>query len=115
MGNFWIRQDFAPIPVGDVTEISMYSMQPEGIAFQAVDLFYGTSDFDEFLVAPGTTWTYINMTSQLRAAGNLEAIRIYGYISDGEGDMTRCDDVVVEADFVTPVDNAAWSVVKSMY
>ena len=114
-GNFSIQQDFAPVDVNDVLEVSMWSMQPEGIAFQAVVLYYGPADSDQFLVAPGADWTYIDMTSQLRGAGSLQGIQIYGYSSDGEGDLTRCDDVLVDTNLVTPTDNANWSVVKSLY
>src|SRR5262245_11943700 len=100
VGNFFLRQDFAPIPVGSINLISFWSRQPSGPAFQAVDFFYGPADFDEFLVAPGDGWTFIDATSQLRGVGSLIAIRIWGYSGIGP-ELTRVDDVVLDADVIT--------------
>jgi hypothetical protein len=115
-GNFFVQQDITPVDVNDVLSISMYSKQPEGIAFQAVDFLYGGSDYDEFLVAPGVDWTFINMTGQLRAAGTLTGIRIWGYSGGGsEPDLTRCDDVVIEVEGATPVLEATWGRIKQIH
>lgn len=113
IGNFFIHQDITPVPVGDVLSVTMYSKQPEGIMFQAVDFFYGGSDHDEFLVAPGVDWTFINMTGQLRAAGSLTGIRVWGYTGGGsDPDIIRIDDVVIEVDGITPTQEWSWGQVK---
>jgi hypothetical protein len=115
-GNFWIRQDFTPVDVADVQSISMYSKQPEGLAFQAVDFFYGVNDFDEFLVGPGVDWTFIDMTAQLRGGGQLEAIRIWGYSGGGgDPDLTRVDDVLIDVDLPTAADATTWGRIKTIY
>lgn len=115
VGNYWVRQDFVPIPVGDINSISMWSKQPVGIAFQAVDFFYSATDYDEFLVAPGVDWTFIDMTSELRGAGSLFGIRIWGYSSGTPDDLTRIDDVIVDAVGATAVEPATWGRVKDSF
>lgn len=111
--NHWIRQDFAPIPVSTILSVSMWSRQPSGPAFQAVDFFYGPVDFDEFLVAPGDGWTFINMTGHLRPSGNLQSIRIWGY-SGQAPELTRADDVTIEVGG-TPTQETTWGWVKFQY
>jgi hypothetical protein len=116
IGNFWVLQEFSPIPVADINLISMYSKQPEGIAFQAVDFYYSGTDFDEFLVAPGVDWTYLDMTAELRAAGSLQAIRIWGYSGGPPGDdLTRVDDVVIDANVATPIEASTWGSIKRSF
>lgn len=116
IGNFWIRQDFAPIPVGDINLIAFWCRQPDGPAFQAVDFFYSAVDFDEFLTAPGHDWTFIDVTSQLRAVGSLVAIRIWGYSGGPPSpDLTRADDVILDADIVTATETSSWGRVKGLY
>ena len=115
VGNFWIQQDITPTPVAQVISISMYSKQPAGIAFQAVDLLYSDTTYDEFLVAPGVNWTFIDMTSQLRNVGSLVAIRIWGYSAGSENDLTRVDDVIIDVEGTTPVETTSWGRVKGLY
>jgi hypothetical protein len=116
IGNFFVRQDFAPIAVGQINSISLWSKQPEGIAFQAIDFYYSAADFDEFLVAPGVDWTFLNITGQLRAAGSLQAIRIWGYSGGGPADdLTRVDDVVIDANVATPVEASTWGAIKRSF
>jgi hypothetical protein len=115
-GNFWLRQDFAPVDVSLVNAVTMYSKQPEGIAFQAVDFYYSATDYDEFLVAPGVDWTFINMTSELRAVGELQAIRIWGYTGGGgDPDITRVDDVVVDIEAPNATEESTWGRIKAIY
>jgi len=111
--NHWVRQDFSPIPVADITSVSMWARQPSGPAFQAVDFFYGVSDYDEFLVAPGDPWTFIDMTGFLRGSGSLQAIRIWGY-SGGAPELTRVDDVMIDV-VGTPAQETSWGWVKVQY
>jgi hypothetical protein len=115
VANTWLYQEFDPIAVGGVLSISMWSKQPAGAAFQAVDLFYGPSDFDEFLVGPGVDWTFIDMTSEMRPTGTLMAIRIWGYEDSAPGDdVTRVDDVFIDH-IASPVETATWGLIKAIY
>ena len=101
--------------VSDITSITMWSKQPEP-TIQAVDFFYGPLDFDEFLVFPGADWTFFDITSQLRVSGNLEAIRIWGYSGGGPNeDLTRVDDVVIEAEVANATEAGSWGKIKGLY
>ena len=112
--NHWIRQDFAPIPVGDINSVTMWERQPQGPAFGAVDFFYGATDYDEFLVAPGDPWTFIDMTSHLRGSGSLQSIRIWGY-SGQAPELTKIDDVNIDTSTPTPTDRGSWGRIKGLY
>lgn len=115
VGNYWIMQEFAPIDVNLVANISFYSRQPE-MAIQAVDLYYGPNDYDEFIVWPGASWTFHDVTSEMRPAGGLQAIRIWGYSGGGpDEDRTYVDDVMIEADLVTPIAEDSWSRIKQLF
>jgi len=115
IGSNWVRQDFDPIDVGDILAVSMYTKQPEE-AIQAVDFYYSASDFDEFVIFPGADWTFMDMTSELRAVGQLQAIRIWGYSGGGpDEDLTRVDDVVIDVGGATPPEQSTWGQVKTLY
>jgi hypothetical protein len=115
IGNYWVRQDFAPIPVGDINSISFWTKQPEE-AIQAVDFYYSVTDYDEFLVFPGADWTFFDITGELRGVGSLQAIRIWGYTGGGPGaDLTRIDDIVIDANVATPVEAGTWGLVKNSF
>jgi hypothetical protein len=113
--NRIVRQDLDPVNVGSVLSISMWSKQPLGVAFQAVRLYYGPDGSDEFLVAPGVDWTFIDMTAEKRATGMLTGIGIWGYEMPEPGFYpTLVDDVFI--DHVTsPVESATWGLIKAMY
>jgi hypothetical protein len=111
--NHWVRQDFTPVLVTDINSISMWERQPSGPAFAAVDFFYGPSDFDEFLVAPGDPWTFIDLTGFLRSTGSLQAIRLWGY-SGPQPELTRVDDVTIDV-VGTPAQQTTWGWVKIQY
>jgi hypothetical protein len=115
-GNEWIRQDFGPFDVNDVTLVAFWARQPDGPAFQAVDFYYGAADFDEFLVFPPHDWSYWDVTSFLRPVGTLIAIRIWGYSGGGSSpDITRIDDVVVDVNGATATEPSTWGAVKGLY
>ena len=114
-GNHWVRQDFDPMDVGGILSISMWSKQPESVAFQAVDFYYGPTDFDEFIVAPGADWTFIDMTAEKRPTGMMTGIRIWGYTGGGpDPDLTRDDDVFIDH-ISSPVESTTWSLIKALY
>jgi len=112
-GNYNVAQTFDPIDVGSINPVTMYSKQPSRTAFQAVDFLYADNSYDEFLVAPGARWTFINTTGNLRASGQLNAIGIWGYSSTGN-DITRIDDVVIDTN-VIPTELSSWGRVKALY
>jgi hypothetical protein len=115
IGNFWIRQDFTPIDVNSIVSVSFWTKQPEQ-AIQAVDFYYGPSDNDQFIVFPLADWTLMDVTSWLRPAGNLQAIRIWGYSGGGKADdLTRIDDVDIQADVPVSVQSTTWGGIKGAY
>lgn len=115
-GNVYVEQSFAPIAVGDVNSITLWCKQPEGIAFEAVDFLYDDNTLDEFLIAPGVDWTFHDVTSQLRAVGSLVGVRVWGYSGGGPAeDLTRVDDVTVDADVAVPTEESTWGRVKQLY
>ena len=114
IGNYWIRQDFDPIDVGDINSITLWSKQPEE-AISAVDFYYSEDDFDEFLIWPVADWSVFDITAELRAAGSLVAIRIWGYVGGGgDPDLTRIDDIAIDAQPVATYE-ATWGAVKNLY
>lgn len=115
IGNNYVEQYFAPVDVNSINAIGLWAKQPEQ-AIQAIDLFYGPGDLDEFLIFPLANWSFFDVTSQLRAVGNLEGIRIWGYSGGGpDVDLTRVDDVVIDADVATPIQDSTWGKVKQLY
>jgi hypothetical protein len=115
LGNFWVRQDFDPVDVTTINSVSLWTKQPEQ-ALQAIDFYYSDTDFDEFLIFPLADWSFFDVTSQLRAVGNLQAIRIWGYSGGGpDPDLTRIDDIEIDAEGVVPVLESTWGRVKQIY
>jgi hypothetical protein len=118
VGNFWIRQDFAPINTGQVLSFSFWAKQPEaGQQIQAYDFFYSDNSFDEFIWFPPDDYAQVDGTSNLRPPGNLlVAIRIWGYQGGGKGpDETWVDDVSLDTSGATPVAATSWGRIKSLY
>lgn len=115
IGNYWVRQDFDPVDVGDINSITFATKQPEA-AIQAVDFFYSETDYDEFVVFPFVEWTVFDITSELRAVGSLVAIRIWGYSGGGpDEDLTRIDDVSIDAQIPVTASQKTWGAVKQLY
>lgn len=115
-GNYWIRQDFDPVDVSEITSITVWYKQPE-VAISAIDYYYGPSDYDEFLVwMTGPDWTFFDVTSELRPVGMLQAIRIWGYSGGGpDPDLTRLDDVAIEIEGGTPAEGTTWGDIKAFF
>ena len=113
VGNNNIEQDFSPTDVTTITSVSAWEKQDSGAAFAAVDFIYSTAT-DEFLVAPGTGWTYIDMTSHLRSSGTLIGIRFWGY-SGGGDQLTQLDDVDIEGTVPNPVATTTWGAIKGTF
>lgn len=115
ISNIFIRQDFGGIDVTTINAITDYEKQPSGIAFAAVDFIYSSdADFDEFLVAPGTDWTFLNLTPNLRSSGFLTGVRFWSY--SGSGDQaTWLDDVTLDTEGTVPAQTTSWGAVKALY
>lgn len=114
VGNYWIRQDFAPIDVTQILSVSAWYKQPD-IAISAIDFFYSSTDYDEFLVFLTTAnWEFFDVTAQLRPAGMLQAIRIYGY-SGGGSQSTYLDDITIEVEGGTPTHEGTWGAIKTLF
>jgi len=115
IGNNWIEQQFPGVDVASINSVGLWSKQPEQ-ALQAIDFYYSDSDYDEFLIFPLANWSFFDLTSQLRPVGSLQGIRIWGYQGGGpDVDLTRVDDVVVDADVATPIQDSTWGKVKQLY
>lgn len=103
IGNKALRQDFAPIPTGEILEISYWLKQPE-IAVSAYEFFYndGSSTLDVIAVS-STDWEFHNVTGSLSDGKELIAIRIWGYTGGGPLiDRTFLDDVVLQTSTMVP-------------
>jgi len=94
-GNYWIRQDFAAIPVSSISSVTYWIRQPEA-QISAVDFFYSDSTWTEDIIdVVSTSWEQKNVTSYLTAGKSLTGIRIYGY-SSSPPDDTYLDDVSIQ-------------------
>lgn len=116
VGNNGLRQDFAPTPVGQILSVTLWERQPE-VAISAIDFFYSPSDYDEFLVfLSSANWQSFDLTSNLRAVGSLQGIRIWGYSGGGTlPDETFLDDVLIDVQGYTPAEGNTWGQVKSLF
>ena len=96
VGNNQIRQDFAPIPTAQITEVSFWLKQPEA-QISAIDFFYSNGSSEENLVfLSGTDWQLFNVTSWLDAGKQLAGLGIWGYSGGPPGeDRTYLDDVTI--------------------
>jgi hypothetical protein len=102
-GNFELRQNFAPIPVSQITELSYWLKQPTPL-ISAVDFFYSDSTDDEQIVSlSGPDWQYFNVTSMLIPGKQLTGFSVWGYRSTGTtADRTYVDDVTLRTTIPAP-------------
>jgi hypothetical protein len=116
VGNFWIRQDFAPINTADVLSVTFWMRQPEA-QISAYDFYYSDLTFDEDIVFVGANWGQFNITPALRPPGNmLVAIRLWGYSGGPPApDETYLDDVSIEVAGTTDLEPRTWGAIKSFF
>lgn len=114
-GNYWIKQEFNPTDVTTITSISFWYKQPE-MAIFAFDLFYGPSDHDEEIVfVSSADWVEYDMTYFLRPAGDLQAIRLYGYSGGGTlPDYCYLDDASVMWDEALALQQNTFGGIKAL-
>jgi hypothetical protein len=115
-GNYWIRQDFNPIDVSKVVSVTFWHRQPEVTIF-SVEFYYGPSDYDFNLIyTQGPDWIQYDVTYMLRPAGNLQAIRIWGYSGGGpDPDYNYLDDVSIMYDEDIALERTTFGAIKAMF
>ena len=114
-GNHWLKQEFTPTDVATITSITFWYKQPE-MAIFAFDLFYGQSDYDEEIVFVSSAgWVEYDMTYFLRPAGNLQAIRVFGYSGGGTlPDYSYFDDASVMWDEALSLQQSTFGGIKAL-
>lgn len=99
VGNKQIRQDFAPVFVGDILEASLWIKNPDdgGPRVNAIDFFYSDgSNTENVVFQPDNNWNFNNVTSLLVPGKFLTGFSLYGYVGGGGGeDRTYVDDWVL--------------------
>ena len=107
VGDGEIRQDFAPVPTDNVTELSFWLKQPDS-QISYVSAFYSDASESGDLVYLSTSdWEFFDITSWLVSGKQLTGFSIYGYSGGSPAeDRTYLDDVTLKATSV-PVPGAA--------
>jgi hypothetical protein len=97
--NLELRQNLAPIPVSQITEISFWLRNPALPVGAVLEFFYTDLTSSTFGVSPTTTaWEFYDVTGHLTPGRTLSAISIFGYTSgQGLNDRTLLDDFRVIA------------------
>jgi hypothetical protein len=108
VGNKQIRQDFAPVFVGDILEASVWIKNPDdgGPRINAFDFYYSDGSHHENVVfQPDNNWNFNDVTALLQPGKFLTGFSIYGYIGGGGNeDRTYVDDWTLN---VVPAPGAA--------
>lgn len=108
-----IRQMIAPVAVGDVLEVSLHCKSPD-LVNHVVRLLYSAdaSNWDEFPHEhAGSSWVRYDLTSHLRASGQLHGISISGHA----GHPYRVDDVAILIDGPLDIAPTTWGRVKEIF
>ena len=105
--NFELVQNFAPVSVANIQNISFAALIPTGA--MAFDLFYSGNVDEEYVVSGGSTWQTFDITSYLdHSQTALIGISFWGntgsYGNPGNG--TNLDDVSITAGVPEP---ATWA------
>jgi hypothetical protein len=97
-GNYFIRQEFPPIPVDMIKSITLWSRQPEE-AIQGVDMYYLDGTWDTNIIFPKKDWQNFDVTSFLPPGQVLVALVVWGYSGGGpDPDISYIDDVSIIID-----------------
>lgn len=100
--NFELVQDFAPVPVADITNISFAALLPITGPEMAVDLFYsGGADEETVVSDSGGSWQTFNITSFLDPSEtDLIGISFFGNTASesNPGNPSMLDDVSITAE-----------------
>jgi len=97
VGNKQIREDFAPVFIGDILQASLWIKNPDdgGPRVNAIDFLYSDgSNTENVVFQPDNNWNFNDVTSLLVPGKFLTGFSLYGYIGGGE-DRTFVDDWVL--------------------
>jgi hypothetical protein len=109
INNFEIRQDFAPIAVSDIGELSFWVRHPldQTGALALITLFY-SNGFEDFFpaITDSPAWTFFDITSFLTPGLQLSGISVFGFTAGNTAvARTDLDDVTLALAVPEP---AAW-------
>jgi hypothetical protein len=77
-GSDSIRQNFAPVATGDVTEVSFWAKRPP-FPFDQYSLYYSDAPTTTNIVlGNGGDWEFFNITAQLTPGAHLTGFSIFG-------------------------------------
>lgn len=113
--DYYIEQAFDPIDVVDITSITYWVKQPQGM-YTRTDVYYGASDYDNiFRDVYTNNWVEVDITQFLRVYGNVEKICIWGF-NDYPPDDYYLDDVsVIYEDGTAAVESASLGNIKATF
>jgi PEP-CTERM motif len=105
IGNIEIRQNFTPVPVSSITDVSFWAEHPDGgVLPMAIDLFY-TNGLDNEIAVSTTdaNYEFFDITSSLTPGLTLDGISFFGFSGGPQGskDITWLDDVSIIANVGT--------------
>lgn len=103
LNNLEIRQNFAPVAVSAIRELSFWLRHPnEAEAPAAVGLFYDDgSEGIAVAITDTTDWQFFDITGDLETGKQLIGFSLFGY-DPGEVPRTLLDDVTLLASVATP-------------
>ena len=103
--DYEIRQNFDPVPVADVKQLSFWLRHPNEQfgSVAAVYFYYAGAAFGDVAVAltSSDAWEFFDLTSELDAGQILTGFGVYGYTSGTDAvERVRLDDVSILVDRV---------------
>ncbi len=95
VGNQWIRQNFNAVPGNTIVEVSFYTKKGAASMPMAYTFYYsdGTSK-EHCCVYAGTSWQFVDVTSNLDKSRQLTGFQMWGY-GGGGGSQSWIDSVRV--------------------
>ena len=93
-GNRLLVETVAPIATSSITQASLWLRMPGGGGIAAVRFEYSDTTSAEFIVNPGTTWTFFNMLGNLAGGKLLTGFGVFG--CNGCAGATFADDFVID-------------------
>ena len=112
VGNYSINQTFGAVAGTDINEISFWMRHPfHANAPTAYTFSYSDSTSAQFLVfSTSSDWQFFDVTAQLDTAKSLVGFNIFGFSgTTGPIELTRVDDVVIDADVGGVPEPATWA------
>lgn len=100
VGNIEMRQDFSPVPVSSITDVSVWIEHPDGgVLPTAVDFFYSNGmDIETVVFTSSSNYEFFDLTSDLTPGLILDGISFWGFSGGppGSSDITYIDDVNIQ-------------------